>query len=363
MTPAARLSLTDLFSLPVLLAPMASGATTPALVAAVSDAGGLGCLGCAMHPPAAMERDVVDIRRRTGRPFAVNLFILEELQTPDPAVVAAAWERLRPVRAKFGLEVDAPAPTKFGESFAAQFERLVALRPPVASFTFGILTPAQMDVLHGAGCLVIGTATSVAEARAWEALGADAICVQGSEAGGHRGTFLHDHATVMTGTMALVPQIVDAVRRPVIAAGGIMDGRGIAAALALGAVAAQLGTAFLRSTECGVSRTWKDALGRAGDGDTRVSRIYSGRHARGLDSELRRTLEPFADTLPAYPVQLGLTAEIRAAAAKAGNAEYISAWAGQAVALGHGEEQPAAAIMARLAEGFAATARRVAARG
>lgn len=346
----------DSLARPIVLAPMASGATTPSLVSAVSDAGGLGCLGCAMHSPEAMERDVAQIRRLTTRPFAVNLFVLEELATPDPVVVAAAWKLLRPIREKFGLAVDAPPPTKFGESCAAQFQRLVDLRPPVVSFTFGILNQAQMDALHAVGSFVIGTVTSVAEAHAWEALGADAICAQGSEAGGHRGTFLHDWTTMMTGTMALVPQIVDAVRLPVIAAGGITDGRGVAAALALGAVAAQLGTAFLRSTECGASRTWKDALGRAGDGDTRVTRVFSGRHMRGLDSELRRALEPFADTLPGYPVQLALTAEIRAAAAKVGDAEYISAGAGQAVALAR--EESAAAIMSRLGSEMAAAGKR-----
>lgn len=346
----------DSLSLPIVLAPMASGATTPPLVSAVSEAGGLGCLGCAMHAPDAMERDVAEIRRLTTRPFAVNIFILEELRTPDPAVVAAAWKLLRPIREKFGLSVDAPPPTKFGESFTAQFERLVALAPSVVSFTFGILNQAQIDALHAAGCFVIGTVTSVVEARAWEALGADAICAQGSEAGGHRGTFLHDWTTVMTGTMALVPQIVDAVHVPVIAAGGITDGRGVAAALALGATAAQMGTAFLRSTECGASRTWKDALGRAGDGDTRVTRVFSGRHMRGLDSELRRVLEPYADSLPGFPVQLALTAEIRAAASKAGNAEYISAGSGQAVALAR--EESAAAIMTRLALELAGAGKR-----
>ena len=328
---------------------MASGATTPPLVAAVGEAGGLGSLGCAMHEPEAMDRDVAEIRRLTSRPFAVNLFVLPELETPDPAAVAAVWEVLRPIRAKLGLDASAPPPTKFGQSFAAQFERLVALAPPIVSFTFGIISRAQMEALHGAGCFVIGTATSVAEALAWQELGADAVCAQGSEAGGHRGTFLHPYGEAMNGTMALVPQVVDALRVPVLAAGGIMDGRGVVAALALGATAAQLGTVFLRATECGITRTWKDALGRAKDGDTRVSRIYTGRPARGLDSELRRLLEPYADTLPTYPVQLGLTAEIRAAAAKAGNAEYISAWAGQAVALSR--EESAAAIMARLAEG------------
>ncbi len=330
---------------PIVLAPMASGATTPALVAAVSEAGGLGCLGCAMHSPEAMERDVAEIRLLTAKPFAVNLFILDELTTPDPAQVMAAWEVLRPIRAELGLP-DVPPPAKFGESFRAQFERLVALRVPIASFTFGILTPGQMDALHGAGSYVIGTATTVEEAVAWERLGADAVCAQGSEAGGHRSTFLHDFSLGLIGLMALLPQVVDAVRCPVLGAGGIGDGRGVAAALALGATAAQIGTTFLRASECGISQTWKDALGRAKETDTRVSRIYTGRPARGLDSELRRRLEPFAQTLPPYPVQLGLTAEIRAAAAKQGRAEFLSAWAGQAVALSR--EEPAADIMRRL---------------
>jgi nitronate monooxygenase len=344
--PTSSVRSLEFLKIPIVLAPMASGATTPELVAAVSNAGGLGCLGCAMHAPSAIERDVAKIRTLTSRPFAINLFVLEELPPPDPAVIGVAWNLLKPIRIKLGLSPDASPPTKFGESFSAQFEALVASRPPMASFTFGILTKDQMHRLHDFGCFVIGTATSVAEARAWEAIGANAICAQGSDAGGHRGTFLHHWVNAMTGTMALVPQVVDAVRIPVIAAGGITDGRGVAAALALGAVASQLGTAFLRSFECGVSQTWKDALGRASEGDTRISRIYSGREVRALDSELRRALEPFADSLPPYPIQQALTAEIRAAAAKAGNADYISAGAGQAVSLAR--EESAAQILSRL---------------
>ncbi len=310
---------------------MASGATNPPLVAAVCEAGALGSLGAAMTAPAALREVVAAIREKTARPFNINLFVLRPF-TPDPAQVARAWAHLQPLRQRFSLP-DAPPPTRFGEDFAAQFETLVELRVPVASFTFDILTAQEIERLHGAGSFVIGTATSAEEARAWEAVGADAVVVQGSEAGGHRGSFAHDFEAGMVGTLALVPQVVDAVRLPVIAAGGIMDGRGIAAALALGAGCAQMGSVFLRTTESGIATAWKDALGKAADTSTRVSRNYTGRPARGIDNALRRALEPFAADLPPLPVQSALTAEIRAAAARANEAEYLTLWAGQAAGM------------------------------
>jgi nitronate monooxygenase len=192
----------------------------------------------------------------------------------------------------------------------------------------------------------MGTATTVAEAQAWEAVGADAICAQGSEAGAHRGTFLGDFEGSLVGTIALVPQVVDAVRVPVVAAGGIMDGRGIAASLMLGASAAQLGTAFLSSPESGISSAWREALRDVHDDSTRVSRIYSGRYARGIVNEFMRKLSPLVNEIPPYPIQNALTQPIRQAAAKAGRAEYLSLWAGQAAAMGRG--LPAAELFAAL---------------
>ena len=232
-------------ALPIIQGPM-TGSDTPALAAAVSAAGGLGMLGCGMRSPAAMAEAAAAVRQQTDRPFGMNLFV-QATPTPDEATVQAAMERLAPLYAELGLQPQRP--TQWCEDFAAQFEVLVALRPAVASFTFGILDAAQVARLHAAGCLVVGTATTVAEARAWAQVGADVVCASGTEAGGHRGTFLGDFTASQVGTLALVPRCVDAVDIPVIAAGGIMDGRGIAAAQTLGAQAVQMGSDCLPGSE------------------------------------------------------------------------------------------------------------------
>jgi nitronate monooxygenase len=185
--------------------------------------------------------------------------------------------------------------------------------------------------LHARGIAVVGTATPVAEARVWAAAGADAICAQGAEAGGHRGTFLAPVEESLVGTMALVPAIRAAVEIPVIAAGGIMDGRGIAAALALGAWAVQLGTAFLLADEASTSPPWRRAIESAGDDATRLTRAFSGRYARGIENRFMRELRDIESELPAYPIQNALTKPMRAAAARAGEQEFLSLWAGQGV--------------------------------
>src|SRR5207249_4470536 len=202
---------------------------------------------------------------------------------------------------------------------------------PVFSFTFGIPSRAVLDACRRAGMLTMGTATCVAEARALEAAGVDMVCAQGAEAGGHRGVFDRNVEPPLIGTMALVPQIVDAVRVPVIAAGGIMDGRGFAAALALGASAVSMGTAFLRCPEAGTSAPYRAALREARDDATVITRAFSGRAARGLAN--RFTREMAAAPLAPYQVQNSLTREIRTASARRGDAALLSLWAGQAAAL------------------------------
>ena len=245
-----------------------------------------------------------------------------------------------------GLPVALPA--RWCEDFGAQFEALLAARPAVASFTFGILDAAQVARLQSVGSLVIGTATTVAEARAWAAVGADAVCASGMEAGGHRGTFLGSFEASMVGTLALVPQCVDALSIPVIAAGGIMDGRGIAAAQALGAQAVQMGTAFLACPESGIGPAYRAALASASATDTRVTRTFSGRPARGIVNTLMERLQADEADVPAYPVQNALTGALRKAAAQAGRADYLSLWAGQGVAAAR--PLPAAALLAVLAQ-------------
>ncbi len=314
--------------LPIIQGPM-TGSDTPQLAAAVSAAGGLGFLGCGMRSPAAIREAANAVRAATDRPFGMNLFVLD---TPSPAAaeVTAAMARLAPMYARFGLQPEPPA--RWCEDFGAQFEALIQARPAVASFTFGILSGAQVRrIKTQAGSYVIGTATTPAEALAWQEVGADAVVASGLEAGGHRGTFLGDWDGSQIGTMALVPACVDALRIPVIAAGGIMDGRGITAALALGAQAVQLGTAFLACPESAITPAQRSAMAGAQASDTRLTRIFSGRPARGIINDAMRALAPHEADIPAYPIQNALMGPVRRAAAQAGDAEYIALWAGQGV--------------------------------
>ncbi|OYD49973.1 NAD(P)H-dependent flavin oxidoreductase [Acidovorax kalamii] len=346
-------------ALPIIQGPM-TGSDTPALAAAVSQAGGLGMLGCGMRSPAAMAEAAAEVRRRTDRPFGMNLFV-QATPTPDEATVLAALQRLAPFYAEFGLVPERPA--QWCEDFGAQFEALVAARPAVASFTFGILSATQVARLQAVGSTVIGTATTVAEARAWAAVGADAVCASGMESGGHRGTFLSpgheappaggpsvdDFEASMLGTLTLVRQCVAALpSTPIIAAGGIMDGRGIAGALALGAQAVQMGTAFLTCPESGIGPAYRQALTQAGPTDTRTTRIFSGRPARGIVNTMMDALRADERSVPPYPVQNALTGALRRAAAQAGRADHLSLWAGQGVA--QVRPMPAAELVAVLAQ-------------
>ncbi|MGE5622819.1 MAG: NAD(P)H-dependent flavin oxidoreductase [Bacillota bacterium] len=328
------MDLMDFCRYPIIQAPMAGGATTPQLVAAVSNGGGIGALAAPLLPPQAIAEQVDKIRALTSRPFIVNLFVLA---TPQPAddEIRRAQELLRPLWEPLGWS-ELPLPAKWCEDFQAQFDALIAAKPAMASFTFGILTRSQVERLHQAGIYVIGTATNVAEAQAWETVGADAVCAQGIEAGGHRGTFIGAQDEGL-GTIALVPLLADAVRIPVIAAGGIMDGRGIAAALALGAQAVQMGTAFLATDESGIHPLYKERLLQASHAParavTRLTRAFSGRYARGLVNRFMDVMQPAESQVPAYPVQNALTGTLRAQAAKLNETELMSLWAGQGVAM------------------------------
>ncbi len=307
---------------PIIQALMAGGATTPELVAAVSNAGGLGSFAAALLPPGAITENIARIRTLTDKPFNVNLLIIEQ-PAPTEADIEHAQALLAPFRAELGLGATT-TPTTFCEDVRPQIATLLALAPPIVSFTFGLLDAPTIAQFQHAGSKVIGTATTVAEAKAWQAVGADAICVQGSEAGGHRGSFLGGWEESSIGLFALIPQVAAAVECPIIAAGGIMDGRCIAAALLLGADAAQLGTAFLTCDESGVHSAWKHALHEARDTSTRLTRVFSGRPARGLINEFMDRMHAFESDVPSYPVQSALTAEIRAAAAQQNRPEFMS---------------------------------------
>ncbi|WP_313074165.1 nitronate monooxygenase [Melaminivora sp.] len=318
-------------ALPVIQGPM-TGSDTPQLTAAVSAAGGLGMLGCGMRAPTAMAEAAAAVRAATDRPFGMNLFVLQT-PTPDPAAVQVAIERLAPLYAELGLPAP-EVPARWCEDFGAQLDALIAARPAVASFTFGILTRAQVQrIKDEAGSLVIGTATTVAEALAWQDVGADAVCASGMEAGGHRGSFLDLSPASQIGTLALVPACVNALAIPVIAAGGIMDGRGIAAAQALGAQAVQMGTAFLACPESAIGAAQRAAMARAQATDTRITRAFSGRPARGIVNLMMERLAGCEAELPPYPVQNALVGPLRRAAAAQGRADFLALWAGQGVGL------------------------------
>jgi nitronate monooxygenase len=333
---------TTLFGIevPVVLGPMAGGPSTPQLAAAVSNAGGLGSLGEGYVTPDGIRRDIKELRRLTDRPFAVNLFVPEPVEL-DTARIERAIEALGPFRQELGLPLQT-TPSEFAEDFESQLAAVVEERVPVFTFTFGVVDPSIVQNLHRAGTLVGGTATTPTEAKALEDCGLDFVVAQGSEAGGHRGTFIPVKGDDLIGLAALVPQVRDAVSLPVVAAGGMADGRGIAAALTLGACAAQLGTAFLLCPEAGTSAPYREAIRRARPEDTVITSAFSGRRARGISNRFSRDLAALAD-LPPYPIMNALTREIRRVASERGEAEMLSLWAGQGV--GMVRELPAAQLV------------------
>jgi nitronate monooxygenase len=317
--------------IPIVQAPM-GGATAGAIAQAVSEAGGLGSFAGVAFAPAEIEAEAGRLKAElAGRPFAVNLLVTPKAH-PTPEILKAGLDRLAPLYAEAEVPLPAP-PNQFAHDFDEQLAAVVRAAPPIASFAFNVLSRAQIDQLHAAGSYVVGTANTVAEARAWAEAGADGICAQGFEAGGHRGNFLADLDASLVGTMALVATVRDAVDLPVIAAGGIMDGRGVAAALALGADAVQMGSAFLLADEAITSAPWRRAIETAPDDPTRITRAFSGRHARGIENRFMREMRPHEPELPPYPVQNRLTGPLRAAAENRGDPEMMSLWAGQAVKL------------------------------
>lgn len=336
--------LTSLFPHPIIQGPTAGGNNTPAQVAAVSNAGALGSLACSLLVPTTIRDQVAQIRALTERPFCLNFFVLQPPQ-PDDAMLAQAVELLRPIWSSLGW-TSLPTPAKWCEDFSAQFELLLELRPAVASFTFDILSAEQVARLRAADIFVIGTITTVAEAQAWEAIGADAVIASGVESGGHRGTFLVPQTEATLGLFELLPQVVAAVNIPVIAAGGIMDGADIARALAAGAQAVQMGTAFLVCDESAIHPAYKQRLLTAGNHPTRLTRIFSGRYARGLENRFMIDMAAVETQVPAYPVQNALTGAIRAEAARRGDTELMSLWCGTGVA--RARAMPAAQLVQTL---------------
>lgn len=321
-----------------------AGVGTPGLTAAVSEAGGLGALGGGMMEPAAFETALAQVRALTRKPFAANLFVTPQ-SAPDHAQITRMVARLAPYRTDLGL-VRAKLPSTYSPAFEAQFEVVLAAGVPVFSFTFGLLDRKYIDALHVRGAKVIGTATCVREATLLADAGCDAIVASGIEAGGHRATFAVPFEQSQVGLFALVPQVAAAVNVPVIAAGGVMTAEQIAAAMLLGASGVQLGSALLRTAESGASAAYRQALVGVEDIGTRQTRAFSGRPARGVVNRFMTEIDAGGD-IPEYPIQNKLTAELRAAANAQGRAEFVSLWAGQAVALAR--DLPATEVVRELA--------------
>ena len=338
--------LTELLGIhvPIIQAPMA-GSTTPELAAQVTNAGGLGSLGCAFLSPEQFAGQCAAVRAATNGTYNVNFFVHKE-PALDDASGEAMRARLEPYYREFDLG-PVPAAVPSNPSFdKALLDAVLAASPPIVSFHFGLPAPDTMQAVKASGAVILSTATTVAEAKHLEDAGVDAVIAQGFEAGGHRGTFQASFEAGCVGTLALVPQIVDALSVPVIASGGIADGRGIAASLALGALGVQMGTAFLTCPESAAHDVYRHALVKAADDETRITSAFSGRPARGLENRYIRDMATYQKTLPDFPINNTLTGPLRKASAEAGKEDFMALWSGQAAALS--KSLPAAELVETL---------------
>jgi nitronate monooxygenase len=324
------MSLTALLGteLPIVQAPMA-GVQGHALAAAVSNAGALGSLPCAMLTPSSMRAELGALSAATTRPFNINFFC-HRPPTPDAQREAAWRAALAPYFREFGLDPQMSANAPSREPFNAQAAELLAqFRPAVVSFHFGLPAPELLAQLRSWGAIALSSATTVEEARWLEAHGVDAIIAQGLEAGGHRGMFLSDDLTTQLGSFALLPQVVRAVNRPVIAAGGIADAAGVRAAMALGAAGVQVGTAYLLCPEAATSPVHRAALQSDASRHTALTNLFSGRPARGIVNRLIRELGAISHLAPEFPLASAALAPLRAHAEKHGSGDFSPLWSGQ----------------------------------
>lgn len=307
-------------------APMA-GVTTPDLVSEVSNQGGIGNIGAGYLDVSTLETFIDDVKLLTDHIFGINLFVPEETSITK-AQLEKAKQTLQENVPKYSH--DLPDKLEVTEVFNQQIDLMIKKSVPIVSFTFGLPDKTVIERLKTADIFVIGTATTVEEAIEVEKSGCDAVVAQGSEAGGHRGTFIGDDQLI--GLMSLIPQVVDSVDMPVIAAGGIMDSRGVKAAKCLGASSVQLGSAFLMTSESSTHELHKEALLQSVETDTVLTKAFSGKSARGIKNEFIHLYENNHDIL-AYPYQNSLTKNLRKLAAQNNDSEYMSLWAGQSVRL------------------------------
>lgn len=330
-------------AVPIALAPMA-GACPVGLSVAVAEAGGMGACGALMMTPDAIRQWMAEYRAATKGPVQINLWVPDEAPRRDAQHEAA----IRGFLAQWGPEVPAEEAEAPLQDYEAQFRSLLDSAPDCASSVMGLFDEAKVRELKARGIVWIAATATLRDALAAERAGADIIAVQGFEAGGHRGSFTSEPAEAeAVGLLSLIPAVADAVSRPVIATGGIADGRTIVASLLLGASAVQIGTAFLRAPEAKIAPAWADALGQTNPEETRLTRAFSGRAGRGIATDyVRAAASPGAPKPAPYPLQRGMTRLMREGAAKAGDVARMQAWAGQSARMARAE--PAAEIMARL---------------
>ena len=333
MWPDRRLIELFRIELPIVQAPVA-GAMNWELAAEVAAAGGLGSLPCAMLNPEQVRSEMGKIRARTKNPINLNFFC-HTPPVPNNAREARWRDRLAPYYRELAVDPAAPIPSSNRTAFdAVMCDVVEETKPDVVSFHFGLPAEPLLGRLKAAGFPVMSSATTAAEARWLEERGVAAVIAQGYEAGGHRGMFLSDDLAAQVGTFALIPQVVDAVKVPVIAAGGVTDARGIAAALALGAAGVQMGTAYLWSPEAKISAPHRAALRSGRDDGTAVTNLMTGRPARGFVNRIMRDIGPISDVAPEFPLAAGALAPLRAKAEAQGSGDFSPLWAGQAASLG-----------------------------
>ena len=346
MWPDRRLL--DLFKteFPIVLAPMA-GAMDADLIIAAAQGGALGSLPCALLSVEKAREQINIIRQRVSAPVNMNFFVHQPVEI-DAASEGRWKQRLAAYYREHGIDPTAPVNAPNRAPFdAAMCELVEELKPEIVSFHFGLPDKPLLARVKAAGCIVMSSATIVREAVWLEQNGADVIIAQGAEAGGHRGMFLTDDIAEQPGTFALVPQVADAVKLPVIAAGGIADGRGIAAAFALGAAGVQIGSAYLRCPESKISPLVRAALAQARDDSTVLTNVMTGRPARGIANRVMREVGPICPDAPVFPHAATCLAPLKAAAEKLGKVDFTNLWAGQAVRIGR--DMPAAELTRALA--------------
>lgn len=317
---------------PIIQAPMAGGITTSNLVAEVSNIGGLGMIGAGYMDSIQMRKQIREIKKLTSKVFGINLFVPNEFVVTE-RIVNSANEVLQPIREQLNLpqndNLEIPTFNHVVEAFNEQIKTVIEEEVSICSFTFGIPSVKVIRELKRHHIILIGTATTVREAIENERAGIDIVVVQGSEAGGHRGSFIRGHQESLVGLMSLIPQVADNVSIPVVAAGGIMDGRGLMASICLGAKAVQMGTAFLTCKESGANELHKEGIINAHEDQIVLTRSFSGKWARGVKNRFIAGMQENEASIPNFPIQNTLTKEIRKASSSQKRADFMSLWSGQ----------------------------------